>query len=226
MTDPIVSVLLPVYNGAAHLAAAVDSVLRQTFTRFELIAVDDGSTDGSAAMLRSYPAVCLVEQPNRGVAAARNAGLNMARGEFIAFIDQDDTWMPDKLARQAAFLQEHPGVGVVTSHEEIILAPGVSRPAWLRPEMLANPHPTYVPSALLIRRAVLDEVGRFGETFRCGSDTDWLCRARDQGVDIQVLPEVLIRKGVHGANESRQVRISQSEIVSLLRDSIRRKRGQ
>lgn len=197
----------------------------QTLDGVELIAVDDGSCDGSAARLREYPGLRLLEQPNRGVAAARNAGLAVAGGEFIGFIDQDDTWLPDKLARQVAVFREHPGVGVVTGHEETVLAPGVPRPSWLRPEMLAAPHPTYVPSALLIRREVLAAIGRFDEAFRCGSDTDWLCRARDGGVEIRVLPEVLIRKGVHETNESSRVQVCQSEIVSLLRDSIRRKRG-
>jgi len=223
--QPTVSVILPIFNGASYLAKAIESVLQQTFADLELIAVDDGSSDKSVAIVESYPQVRLHRQPNSGVAATRNVGLKLAAGDLLGFIDQDDIWMPDKLARQVAYLGENPRVDIVTGDELILLAPGVTRPGWLRPELLAAPHPTYVPSALLIRRCALDTVGGFGESFRCGSDTDWLCRARDSGVEIRTLPGVVIQKRVHTNNESQNVKICQNEIVSLLRDSIRRKRN-
>jgi glycosyltransferase involved in cell wall biosynthesis len=98
MGKPLVSIIMPCYNGEAFLAEAVGSVLGQTFRDFELIVVDDGSTDGSAGILARYgDPVRVMRQANRGVSAARNAGIEAARGNFIAFLDADDTWEPDFL---------------------------------------------------------------------------------------------------------------------------------
>ncbi len=226
MSQPIVSVILPIYNGAAFVTEAVESVLTQDFVDFEVIAVDDGSRDGSAELLARHPAITVLRQENRGVAAARNAGVALGRGAFFAFIDQDDLWSSAKLRLQLALLTARPEVGVAACQEEFIIAPDADRPSWLRPEMASAPHPSFVPSTWLIRRAILAAIGPFTESFRCGSDTDWLCRARDAGVVIAGCPEVLLQRRVHADNESQQVQICHQEMVQLLRDSIRRKRAQ
>ena len=114
MTGAVVSVVMPVHNGERFLAEAIDSVLDQTYPHREIVVVDDGSVDRSAEIARSRP-VRYLRQANRGVAAARNAGLAVARGDFIAFLDQDDTWLPHKLEAQLAFLFERPSVDMVVS---------------------------------------------------------------------------------------------------------------
>jgi glycosyltransferase involved in cell wall biosynthesis len=103
MHPPRVSIVIPTYNRAWTLAEAIDSVLGQTFASFEIIVVDDGSTDGTARLLQRYgSAVRVLRQINQGVSAARNAGIRSARGELIALLDSDDLWRPEKLARQVA----------------------------------------------------------------------------------------------------------------------------
>ena len=110
--QPTVSVVIPVYNGDRYLAEAITSVLDQTYKNFELIVVDDGSTDGSAEIAKSYKqAVLYTFQPNGGLSKARNTGLALARGKYIAFLDHDDLWLPHKLARQVTYLDSHPDVG-------------------------------------------------------------------------------------------------------------------
>ena len=119
MTPPLVSCILPVYNGAAHLRDALESVLAQQYAPIEIVAVDDGSTDESPAILAACGSrVRVIRQPNGGPAAARNAGIHAARGELIAFLDQDDRWHPRKLARQVAHLQANPQLDVVVAHVE------------------------------------------------------------------------------------------------------------
>jgi len=114
MTDPLVSVVIPVYNGERFVAQAIESVLAQTWPNIEVIAVNDGSTDGSAEVLARYEGrVAVVEQDNCGVAAARNAGIRRARGEFIAFLDQDDWWRTEKLSRQVPVMLNNTRVGLV-----------------------------------------------------------------------------------------------------------------
>src|SRR5581483_4857500 len=101
MAAPLVSVVVPVYNGAKYLRQALDSALGQTYPRLQLVIVDDGSTDSSAEIIASYgPRLCSIRQANAGVACARNAGIRAAAGDLIAFLDQDDWWLPEKVDRQ------------------------------------------------------------------------------------------------------------------------------
>jgi glycosyltransferase involved in cell wall biosynthesis len=118
MTDdqhiPSVSVVMPVYNVERFVAASIDSVLAQTYSDFELIIVDDGATDGSVEICRGFadPRIRIIHQRNRGLAGARNTGIAAARGRFIALLDSDDIWLPDKLARHVAHLEADLGLGV------------------------------------------------------------------------------------------------------------------
>jgi len=110
-TEPAVSIVIPAFNASWCIRRAVDSVLAQTFTDFELIVVDDGSTDETAEILRSYgDALRVVSQPNGGMSCARNAGIRIARGRYIAFLDADDRWLPAKLERQVKLLDDRPAL--------------------------------------------------------------------------------------------------------------------
>lgn len=114
MDKPLVSVVIPVYNGQAHLARAVDGALAQTWTNLEVICVNDGSTDRSAEVLAGYGSrLTIVEQENQGVAGARNAGIQQAAGRFVAFLDQDDWWLPEKIARQIELFSTDDRMGLV-----------------------------------------------------------------------------------------------------------------
>src|ERR1044072_1794023 len=111
---PLVSVIIPTYNSARFLAESIQSVLGQSFRDFELIVIDDGSTDNTEAVVAAFPeALRYVKKANGGPAAARNFGIREARGDFIAFLDADDFWMSDKLALQVAHFNDHPEYGVV-----------------------------------------------------------------------------------------------------------------
>jgi len=224
MNLPKVSVIIPVYNGERFLAEAIESALNQDYPDFEIIAVDDGSTDRSPEILGSYPDLRVIRQENRGVAAARNRGLESSGGDYIAFLDQDDLWLPEKLRRQAGFLQHHPAADMVVVHQEMFLQPGMSRPSWLRPRLLEEPHKTFVPSAFMTRKGLFEKIGTFNETYRNGSDSDLMFRIQDAGISFEILPEVLVRRRIHDANESQHTHVSQTEILRLIRDSIQRKR--
>src|SRR5437762_7674264 len=113
MSDVLVSVILPVYNRESTIARAIESVLAQTYRHFELIVVDDGSTDGTARVVESFDSrIRVVAQPHAGAYAARNRGLRSAHGELIAFADSDDAWLPDRLESQLP-LMARPEVGLV-----------------------------------------------------------------------------------------------------------------
>ena len=164
MIKPLVSVVIPVFNGEQYLAATIESVLAQTYHPLEVIVVDDGSTDGSADIVKRYQEVRYFHQPNRGVAAARNVGISRARGEFIAPLDQDDVWYPDAVEVMADALLGHPEAGYVIARQEFVLEPGVTKPPWLKGELLRGDHPAFNPGGVMIRKAVLEALGGFDAT--------------------------------------------------------------
>src|SRR4026207_773633 len=128
MTDenPLVSVIVPVYNGRRYLRAALESVFAQTYRPIEVIVVDDGSVDDSGTIAQSFPEVRYMHQTNQGVAAARNNGIDAAQGEFFALLDQDDLWATDKLKVQVDYFLNHPDVGYTLTQQKFFLEPGAT----------------------------------------------------------------------------------------------------
>lgn len=225
MGAPLVSVILPVHDGARFLAQTLESALAQDHRPLEVVVIDDGSTDDSARLAESHPGVQVFRQENRGVAAARNEGVRRARGRFLAFLDQDDLWEAGKLRLQLARLQERPDLGFVMAMQRPLLAPGDPVPAWVRPGLLSAGTRVYVPSNLLVRREVFEQVGPFDETLRGGGDdTDWFARARDASVAHEFLDEVLLHKRIHAGASSGRVAESKGDLLKLLRAKIRRGR--
>lgn len=182
---PRVSIVVPAYNAAAVLGATLQSVLASTFTDFELIVLDDGSTDGTAEIARSFgdPRVRVVRHANRGMSATRNAGLAMSRSEFVALLDADDVWHPEKLALQVAMLERHPEIDLCftefqTWHGEPAEAFFARRgdlqtegrlTGWIYPLMVMTNFT--LPSSVLYRRRLADRLG----PFRCDDHQtdDW-----------------------------------------------------
>lgn len=181
--NPRVSVLMPVYNGERCLREAVESILNQTFTDFEFVIVDDGSTDNTWQILQGYaanePRIALVRnETNVGLARSLNKGLELARGEYIARMDADDVSLPERLATQVAFLDEHPEVGVVGCAAYVIDAEGSPTSIMRQPTMhglilwslcFSTPfiHPT-----VLLRKAVIERVGWYDDVLSANQDRD------------------------------------------------------
>lgn len=218
-----VSVIIPVYNGAAFLRQAIDSALAQTHPG-EIWAVDDGSTDESLTILQRYGSrIQILSKPRGGVAAARNAGLMQAAGDYIAFLDQDDLWEPDKTVRQLAAMQDD-DLDYVLSRQRFYLEAGCERPAWLKPEALAGDHAGFVLGAMLARRRVFDRLGLLEPRFRYADDTSWFFRAKDARLTMRHLPQVHLHKRVHAGNASANVRPIQRELLAVARESVTRQR--
>jgi glycosyltransferase involved in cell wall biosynthesis len=223
--QPLVSVILPVYNGEKYLAAALDSVFEQDYAPVEVIVVDDGSTDGTAQIAQARPEVRYSYQANQGCGGARNSGLAAASGDFIAFLDADDVWLPGKLRAQVDYLLAHPEVGFVLTRMESFLEPGATWPDGINQAYYAQRPVAYLPSALLCRRRVFEQVGSFDASYRTGEDSDWFFRARDAGVALAVLPEVLIRRRIHPGSVTRETRSVTTHLLKAVRASVDRKRG-
>ncbi|MEJ5358231.1 MAG: glycosyltransferase [Desulfobacterales bacterium] len=207
---PRVAVILPTFNRAWCLAEAVESVLSQTYRDFELIVVDDGSSDGTAELLARYEGrLRAIRRENRGVSAARNAGVAASRSPLLAFLDSDDLWLPGKLARQVAFFEAHPEAAICQTGE-----------IWVRNGRRVNPglrhrkpsgwifEPSLElclvsPSAVMVRRSLFEEVGPFDESLPACEDYDlWLRVSLRHPVFL--LPEpAVVKRGGHPDQLSR-----------------------
>jgi len=221
---PAVSVIIPCYNGEAYLAEALESVAAQTLQPAQTIVVDDGSTDRSAEIARGFPFVTLVSQQNRGLPSARNAGLDAATGELVAFLDADDVWEPQKLQRQVAYLDTHPEVPFVFAYHRYLIEDPEALPPFLRHTLALESERSTLPSAWLVRRDALDAVGRFRTGLTISDDLDWLMRASDLGLRPGTVEEVLLSRRIHSSNLSLDARETQRELLGILRESLRRKR--
>jgi glycosyltransferase involved in cell wall biosynthesis len=181
LSAPLVTCIVPCFNGARYLGASIDSILAQTHARLEVIVVDDGSTDGSADVVARYgDSVRYHRRANGGPGAACNTGIALASGEFIAFLEQDDLWFPEKTQRQLAEFEADPDLQFCVGHIQNFWVPELAAEA-RRYESLPvmQPVPGYVVQTLVARRAVFETVGQFDESLRYACAGDWFLRAAD-----------------------------------------------
>ncbi len=222
---PLVSVIVPVYNGARYLRAALQSIFEQDYYPIEVIVADDGSTDNTAAIVRLFPDVTYVGLEHKGVASARNAGLERARGEFISFLDADDLWTPQKTSLQMSYLQGNQHVDCTVGHNRCFREPGVSTPEWLPRKYFEDICVANCSlCALLAHRFVFEKVGSFNPQLRSGEDMDWFMRLRDKGITLETLPDVLFLRRFHDSNMTYEARDDRSHLVNIFKASINRKR--
>jgi len=203
-----VSVIIPCYNRALYVGEAIDSVLDQTYENFELIVVDDGSTDNSLTIVSNYgDRVTALQHPggeNRGQSAAINLGLAHSDGEHVAILDSDDYWALDKLEKQVAVLDANPGVGLVYGNARIVddygnllhLRYGDSHREQNEIGRILADCYFSVPSNSMIRRRVLDRVGAFNEALRAAQDHDMAIRIAE-ATKLAYIPDVMFHYRRH-----------------------------
>ncbi|MDZ3830811.1 MAG: glycosyltransferase [Sphingopyxis sp.] len=224
--QPTVSVIMPVYNVEAYVAEAIDSVLAQSFAYFELLIVDDGGSDRSIDICRSYTdsRIRIISQPNRGLAGARNTGINEARGRYIALLDSDDRWLPEKLALHVIHLDNNPDVGVSFSASRFIDQDGKPLRLKQRPKLdgitpgdIFRRNPVGNGSAPVLRRSALETVAfrhpteamrtcYFDESLRQSEDIElWLRLALVGDVRFAGIAPALTEYRVGGGGLSAQI---------------------
>lgn len=228
----LVTVVIPTYNSAIYLAEAVESVLAQTYRRFEIIVVDDGSTDHPQAVLEPFGSkVEYFRQKNLGPSAARNTGIRLGRGEVVAILDADDLWLLDKLEKQVQFMANYRDVGLVFGDAELFNASGMLIPSFFREKLNASRllggnviledsfelllGENFIPtSTVVMKRACLAKIGGFDESLKSVEDRDlWLRIARH--FPIGCLSDILVRKRVHDFNISSNSHLAVESIVKV-----------
>jgi len=195
---PFISVIVPTYNRLELLKLTLDSVRKQTFRDFEIVVVDDGSTDGTWEWLEDQADLRALRQPNSGIATSRNNGAAAARGRWFAFLDHDDLWAPEKLQIQADFIRDNPEVALVAARH-VRLGNRYSRPerpTWIKGDLLVKVFSeSFIhTSSVVIKREVFDKIGGFPAQYRFADEFDvWLRIARDYPIAFVDQPLVFIR---------------------------------
>jgi len=220
---PQVSVIIPTYNSAQYLKQAVDSVLAQTYRDFEILVVDDGSTDDTENLMKGYGApVRYIRQSNGGVAKARNRGIEESRGEYVAFLDADDTWLPNKLARQMTALRESPQYHVSYS-AFILVGPDLKplstsyskRCGTVLEDLLLRGNVVGSICTIVCERSLLSITGGFDPTLSQCADWDLSVRLAALS-DFLYIDEPLVTYRQHGTNMSHNVPLLEKDSIRVL----------
>ena len=199
--SPRISVVIPVFNGERFLRDAISSVLAQGEDSLEVLVVDDGSTDGSAAVAAGFGSrVRILSQSNAGHVAARNRGLSAARGDYITSLDADDLFTPDKFALQAGRLDRRPDIDIVIGQLSY-LGPDGSDLSFSEQH---DDHLSLSFGGCLFRRRVFDRLGYPDESMRFCDDWDWFMRAREAAVPMLAHRHVVLRQRLHAGNMTRR----------------------
>jgi glycosyltransferase involved in cell wall biosynthesis len=186
-SSPLVSVIMAAYNAAEHIGEALESALAQDWRPLEIVVVDDGSSDDTAAVVGRYPEVVYVHQDNKGPSAARNSAVEHSSGAFVANFDSDDLLPPSRVSDQVEYLLSHPEVGAVFGRQEWMNAP-----EWMARDSVYGDVDGIPLSSVMFRREVFSQLGGYDTSFVHGEDMDLLVRMRECGIEYLVIPAVVL----------------------------------
>jgi len=224
---PLVTILMPAYNREKYIREALSSIFEDTYSPKEVIVVDDGSTDGTAAITRDFPAVHYIYQEHQGVSVARNHALGVATGEYVTFLDSDDIWIPGRLAMTIGLFEQDPQVDYLLCMQETFLEKGAVKPPGLLQSRLDFPHESIGTSVLTAKRSCFTRIGNFNPTFSRGEDLDWLARAAKAGLIMKRIPETLVRVRIHDQNLTFAGKTEHREIMlKIIRNSVLHKKDE
>jgi len=226
----LISVIIPVYNRERYLAETIESVFSQTYRPIEIIVVDDGSTDGTAAVAGSFSEVVrYFFQPNSGCGAALNTGVQKAEGDYLSFLGSDDLWTEKKLTLQMKVLNSDPETDIVFGHVSHFYSPELGQRERERYLCPTEKMPGYHAGTMLIKRRAFLCVGLFNARYQAGEFLDWYCRAKEKRLREVILPDVVMRRRIHSSNlgilkRNTQTKNTDADYVRVLKASLDRRR--
>ena len=223
--DPLISVIIVTYDRAHFLRDALESVQKQTFKDYEVILVDDGSTDNTKEIAEKYEGIRYIYQEHGGISKARNTGVKAARGKWIAFLDSDDLWEMDKMQKQTDYLHAHPDCRIVFTLFRNFTDSPEDKLDRRQQELLQTVVDWCLPTAL-IDRSLFDEIGLFDEAMEYSEDTDWVFRLRFSKINVEhCVDEILYLRRVHSSNiTTSRKELCEEDLVKLCLASYRKLR--
>ena len=224
-SEPLIGVVIPTRNGERHLGEAIESALSQTHRTLDVVVVDDGSTDATPDVARGYaPHVRCIALPHRGLGATRNAGVQAVRGDYIAFLDQDDTWPEEKLERQLEPFMVRSPPDLVFGHVREFLSPELEPALAGRIRCVTEPRPAALPGTMLGARASMTRVGPFATRWISNDFMAWLLAARRLGLREVLVADHVLSRRLHESNFSHRSDITRSEYLHVLKESLDHRR--
>jgi len=224
MSEPRLSVIIPVYNAERYVAEAIQSVLDQDYDDLEIVVVDDGSTDGSAAVAQQFKEIRLIRQENQGPGAGLNTGILNAGGDLIAFLDADDKWEPATLGRRVARFDDDPNLDMAHGRVIEFASPELKSQVLTADRAVANPVPARLGGTTMIKREALGRVGLMDTTLKLGAWMDWLMRADEAGLKTVSHDDLVLHRRIHDDNLVTRESGSKSDYVRLLKRALDRRR--
>jgi glycosyltransferase involved in cell wall biosynthesis len=220
----MISIIVPVHNGAKFIAEALQSIFNQTFKDYEIIVIDDGSTDETRQIVEKYrDSVAYFYQENAGAGVARNLGVEKTCGDFIAFLDADDYWTVDKLEKQYNYLLANNEVDAVFGYAEQI-----SQADWKTKDVTEKSPDkalaSYLPSAMLIRRKSFYRAGFYPIEYQVGEVVEWYLKAQEAGLNMILLPDLVYWRRIHSDNLGIRHKSSIGDYVKIVKRSMERRR--
>jgi len=223
---PLISVVIPCYNAEAYLAETIESALRQNADPLEVVVIDDGSTDGSAGVARRFGGAVRYEyQANAGISAARNRGVELVAGRYLAFLDADDVWPEGSLTLRREMLRAYPGTACVFGAVEEFVSPDLhedpgSRIPLTHPAQLAR-----LAGSILIERDAFVRVGFFDPRLPVGETIDWVARAEGVGISMRMADVGVLRRRIHRDNTVTREKARPNDYLRALRTTLARRRA-
>jgi glycosyltransferase involved in cell wall biosynthesis len=227
LSDPTVGVVMPARDAERYIGAAIESVLEQGVAGTELVLVDDGSTDRTAAIGESYgPPVTVLRREPSGPAAARNAGLRHLLTDLVGFLDADDLWPQGSLAVRVEALVADPEADMCFGHMIQFISPDLPAEEQRRLHVDPRPQPAWASSAMLARRSVFERVGLLPEHRRVGDFLEWLVGARNAGLRSLMLEQVVMHRRLHLSNLTRREPEANAHYLAVVRAELARRRAE
>jgi len=224
-SNQLVSIIIPVFNAEDYIARAIQSGLDQTYSPVEILVVDDGSTDGTAGIVKSFKEVKYFYQSNQGCASARNLGLKHSKGDFIAFIDADDAAPENKLEIQVGVLKKNKSTDIVICHLENRIEQESELSEYAINHFINREKISYM--SMVVRRDVFNKVGIFDNKHKIASDFDWITRAKQNGLTVEIIPDILQYRYIHKNNISlRPDAGSNARRLKMIKEALDKKRKQ
>ena len=220
-----VSVIIPLFNNEKYIGEAIESVLTQADKHMEIIVVNDGSTDKSSEVAEKFiPHIKLIQQLNKGAAAARNLGIIQSHGYFLAFLDADDIWMPDHQKLLLEAFNKFPDLDMTLGSVEQFISPElpIEKGNILIDELKIMPG--YHPGAMLVKKLSFMKIGLLNEKLHLAEFIDWFSKARDMGLKSIMLDDIVYKRRIHTSNQGILKRDHLKDYTTVLREALARKK--
>jgi glycosyltransferase involved in cell wall biosynthesis len=220
-----ISVIIPVYNCERYLAESIESVKSQTYSPYEIIVIDDGSTDKSAQVAESFGSSIKYHfQSHAGIGSARNNGIRLSSGDMIAFLDADDLWEENKLMLQVEAFHEEPTTDMVLGYVEHFYSPELDETFKRSVRCPAKAMPGFLPSVVLVKKNTFDKVGLFDTNWRSGEFISWYSRFKDLGFSTKMLPDTITYRRLHPTSHGVRCHEGVNDYAHIIKSLLDRRR--